>query len=167
MNSMMDANRLRLDIEALLTRYPEMQEDEILRADMLEGETDIKKILAEMFRALDDTKTMIEAIGIRMAELSVRRSRFAKRVEFLRDLMLLILQSAQVRKIELPEATLSQRNVAPSLIGEPDPATLPDEFVRTSREPDKRKILAAMQAGETVAGYVLSNAPPVLSINAK
>ena len=73
----------------------------------------------------------------------------------------------KLRKVELPEVTLSLRNNPPKLMGEPDPETLPDDLVKVTRTPDKMKIKAAIEAGRTVEGYAMSNQPPSLMIRVK
>jgi hypothetical protein len=164
---MFNIDQLRRDIEALIRDYPDLGEDEILRADMLDGETDMRSVLTMLFNTVDDNKTMIEAVTARLQQLSARRARFARRVEFLRELMLKILQAADLKKIELAEATLSQRAVPPQIVGEIDVEQLPDDLVRIKREPDRTAIREALLARREVPGLALSNSPPSLLVNAK
>src|SRR5258706_1709556 len=88
MANMFDVNQLRIWIEALIADFPDLADDELLRADMLDGSTDIREVLTALFNSVDDNKSMIAAVTYRMQELSARRARFARRVEFLRGLML-------------------------------------------------------------------------------
>jgi hypothetical protein len=164
---MFNIDQLRHDIEALLREFPDLADDEILRADMLDGETDITTVLTELFRTVDDNKSMIEAMTSRLQELSARRARFGRRVEYLRELMLRVLQSANLKKLELPEATLSQRAVPPAVIGEVDVDALPDDLVRITREPNKTAIREALLAHREVPGLALSNSPPSLAVRVK
>jgi hypothetical protein len=164
---MFNIDQLRRDIEALIRDYPDLGEDEILRADMLDGETDMRSVLTMLFNSVDDNKTMIEAITARLQQLSERRARFGRRVDFLRELMLKILQAADLKKIELAEATLSQRAVPPQIVGEIDVEQLPDDLVRIKREPDRTAIRAALLQRREVPGLALSNSPPSLLVNAK
>lgn len=164
---MFNIDQLRTDIEALLRDYPDLAEDEMLRADMLDGETDIRTALTALFQAVDNNKFMVNAIAARSAELSARKARFARRIEFLRGLILKVLQSAELRKYELPEATLSQRAGQQQIIGEPEVASLPDDLLRTTVEPDRAKIREALMAGRDLPGLTLSNAAPALAINVK
>lgn len=164
---MFNIDHLRLEIQNLILQYPDLGEDEILRADTLEGQTDLKAVMTELFRAADENKTMVEAIGLRLNELTARRSRLNRRVEFVRDLMLKILQASDLRKIELAEATLSQRKGQPQIIGEPNAEQLPDDLCKISREPDRKKIRDALLSDREVPGCTLSNGPPSLAINAR
>lgn len=164
---MFNVDQLRLDIEALLREFPDLGEDEILRADMLEGQTDLREVLTHLFNVVDDNKTMIEATTMRLRQLSERRARFARRVDFLRGLMLKILQSADLGKVELAVATISQRAGTPQIIGEVAVADLPDDLCHLKREADGAKIRAALVNGREIPGLVLSNAPPTLVVNAR
>lgn len=167
MASMFNVDGLRQQIEALIRNYPDLAEDETLRADTLEGATDIKQVLTALFEAADDNKTLMEAITLRVQTLTARKARLLRRVEFLRDLMLRILQSADQKKIELAAATLLQRATQPQIVGEINADALPDDLVRIKREPDRVKIREALLARREVPGLSLSNAPPTLSINVR
>jgi hypothetical protein len=162
-----DVEQLRLRIEALRRDYPDLDTDEVLLSDMLEGATDIATVLTELHRHIDDAKALRDGTAERLDELKDRKTRFDRRMQFYRDLILRVLETANLRKVELPEATLSLRNNPPQLIGDPDPNELPDEFVKVRREPDKAAIRSALEAGRAVPGFVLNNAPPSLTIRVK
>lgn len=164
---MFSVDQLRIQIEALIRDYPDLADDEMLRADMLDGSTNIQEVLTALFHSVDDNKMMVEATTARLQELTERRARFTRRVEFLRELMLQVLQSANLKKLELAEATLSQRNVAPQIVGEVDPEALPDDLCRIKREADRTAIREALLANRKLPGLGLSNSPPTLTINVK
>src|SRR4051812_19010471 len=102
MASMFNIDELRTAIETLLRDYPDLAEDEMLRADMLDGETDIRTVMTALLQAVDNNKFMAGAISARIAELTARKARFARRIEFLRGLILKVLQSADLKRFELP-----------------------------------------------------------------
>jgi phosphosulfolactate phosphohydrolase-like enzyme len=77
------------------------------------------------------------------------------------------MQSAEIAKIEMPEATLSLRAGQQQLIGDADPASLPDELCKISRSLDRTKIKEALKTGQTIPGFELSNSPPSLTIRIK
>jgi hypothetical protein len=163
---MFNIDELRRQIEALIRDNPDMMEDEYLRVDMLDGETDIKGALTALVAEVGYSEAIVEALAQRMQKYTARKARIAHRAEVLRELILKVLQSADLKKIELAEATLSQTKRPPQIIGEPDADELPDELVKIKREPDKAKIRAALLAGVTVPGVVLSNSAPGLTIRA-
>jgi hypothetical protein len=160
-------NTLRLQIEALLREYPELADDEFLRADMLEGETGINDVLTAIHRMIEDSKALREGTQPRINDLIARAQRFQKRMDFGRDLISKILEAASLKKLELPEVTLSLRNNPQQLVGDPNPMMLPDDLVKIARIADRKKIREALVQGQTVEGCSLSNAPPTLMIRIK
>jgi hypothetical protein len=162
-----DADALRQEIENLIRTYPEIAEDEVLRADMLDGETSITDVLTDLIRMGEDARALRDATKQQQTNLKARAERFDRRLEFTRALMMSILAAADLRKIELAEATIYLRNNPQQIIGEPDPAKLPDELCRIKREPDKAAIKEAMKAGTVIEGLVLSNSPPSVVVTVK
>jgi hypothetical protein len=160
----MNIDQLKLDINNLRLRYPEMAEDETLNEDMLQGATSIDEVLTTLIRRIDDSGFLLEGLSMRMGELRERKQRFERRIEALRGLILSVLQVADLKKVELAEATLSQRAGQQQIVGEPDPARLPDDLVRIKREANRTAIREALQAGRALEGLSLSNAPPTLAI---
>ena len=52
---------LRRTIELLLERYPELKEDEDLKADMLEGSTDFEETMEKLLRRTQDSIYLAKA----------------------------------------------------------------------------------------------------------
>jgi hypothetical protein len=159
------ADLLRTEIAMLVNEHPEMADDEFLRADMLEGETPLHEVLTEINRMIEDARALRDGTKSRLDDLNQRRARMDRRMEFGRKLIEKILLAADLKRVELPEATISLRNGQRSLIG--DGVDLPDEFVKLTRAPDRVKIREALEAGQEVPGYALSNAAPQLTIRVK
>jgi hypothetical protein len=153
---------LRIAIEDLTRRYPEVAEDAILRADMLEAETDIKEVLTGLIRIDKDARGLRDNAKEQLADLKARGERMNRRVEVTRSLMMSILDAAGSRKFELPEATIYLRNNSPAIVGEVDPEKLPDDLVKIERKADRVKVKEALAAGRELDGLALSNAPPSL-----
>jgi hypothetical protein len=163
----LDARELQLQINNLYLEYPELKDDDILRLNTLEGQTDIMEFFTAAIKAMDEEEFLLTGLDKRLEELTVRYQRTERRVEALRTLMLKIMRSADLKKLVLPVATLSQRSGQPKLIGEPDVALLPEELVRVTRSPDKVKIKEALLRGDFVPECTLSNAEPILAILTK
>lgn len=167
-NLRQSAHALQQQIANLYLQYPELRDDdEVLRADMLEGATNLDEMLTMILRSIEDTKALRDGTKLRLEELRARQDRFKLRIEFLRSMALQIMQHAEIKKRELPEATLSIRAGVQQVIGEADPAALPDDLCKISREPDRTKIKEALQAGQHLEGLALSNAPPSLTVRVK
>jgi Arc/MetJ-type ribon-helix-helix transcriptional regulator len=167
MGNFVSVDALRIEVASLLREYPELMDDDVARLDTLEGATDIREVLIRLARALDETKALEEGVHARIAELTARQGRFVSRGEMLRDLIFKVLESANLKKVELPEATLSLRNGVPRLTGEADPASLPDDLVKITRAVDRKKVREAIEAGQIVPGFTLSNAQPSLTVRVK
>ena len=163
----MNLDQLRFDIQNLLLQYPELAEDDVLREDTLDGVTDFREALSGIVRRIDNAMMLKSALNVRIDELKQRRERFDLRIDRLRELTLSVLQSANLKKLELPEVTLSQRAGLPQIVGEPDVDQLPDDLVRIRREANRTAIREALLAHRELPGLSLSNAPPSLVVKMK
>lgn len=153
-------------ITSLLLEYPELETDEILRLDMIAGETLALEFLDDVVRRIEDARALEQGTAERVKELQERKSRFARRIDGLRALAFKVMNTADIKKAELSTATLSIRNGAPQVIVH-DEASLPVDCVKTKIEPDKAAIKSKLQAGDDVPGAYLSNAEPTLSVRVR
>jgi DNA-binding transcriptional ArsR family regulator len=162
-----DADEVRRQIEALLREHPDLNEDEDLLHDMLEGETDLFAALSSLATYVAATDALVASLNGTLSEFRDRKSRFETRVEVLREVMLKLLQTANLKRVELPEATLSQVRRQPQIVGEVDADALPDDLVRIKREPNRTAIREALDNGRELPGLSLSNAAPGLMMKVK
>lgn len=163
----LDPRVVRLQIDNLKLSYPSLVEDDEAWQMSLESETDVHEFLRNIVWKIDDTKALVIGTKDRFDELKSRKDRYETRIEALRELAFKVMQSTELAKLELPEATLSLRAGTQQLIGDGDPASLPDSLCKISRSPDRTAIKDALKAGQTVPGFELSNSPPTLSIRTK
>ena len=154
------------EITALLLAHPELDEDQVLREDMIEGSTAAFEFLSQITRKIGATQAIASGTADYIGELQERKQRLERREYALRALIFKVMNTAEIKKAELPEATLSIRGGVPKvvIINEHE---IPSEFMRIKREPDKSLIKAALIAGNTMPGAALSNSEPVLSIRTK
>jgi hypothetical protein len=162
----LNVTALERQIEDLITSYPELAEDETLRADMVEGSTDAAAILSKIVDRMQEAEAMADAVERRMDDLAARRGTFQRRSEAMRSLALRIMTAAQVRKMPLPEVTLSIRSVPPSLVIN-DESQVPAEFIKTETKIDRAKLKDALKAGTEIPGACLSNGGESLSVRSK
>lgn len=163
----LDAKYVQDEITALLLAHPELAEDDVLRADGIEGQTGAFEFLSGIVRKIGSTKTLAKATADYADELKGRKDRLERREQALRSLIMKIMNTAELRKAELPEATLSVRPGQPKLLIIDD-AEIPDNFMRIKKEPDKSLIKAALMVSRGhVPGCVLSNGEPSLAILVK
>lgn len=159
-NVYLDSMQLRQQIDDLLIQFPELREDEVLRVDMLEAETDLNAVLEKLIAMATAAGTIADAIKLRADALAARKARFERREEAMRSLIQTLMERADLKSLTLPEATLtlSFRKPSPIVI---DEAALPDEFCKFKRSPDMAKI---KEATELPPGVAMSNGKHVLTV---
>jgi nitrogen fixation/metabolism regulation signal transduction histidine kinase len=166
-NVQLDPRNIRQQVENLKLIHPELLEDDEAWIASLESETDFNEILTTIVRRIEDTKALVIGTKDRFEELKARKDRFEHRIETLRTLAFKIMAAAELAKCELPEATLSLRAGTQQLVGDADPATLPDSLCIITRAFNRAAIKEALKAGGAVPGFELSNSSPSLSIRIK
>ncbi len=147
----------------MLAAYPELEADEELRADMLEGETSFHAVLTRLVNGERDADSLAKAVAGRISDLQARKSRAERRKEAMRSLMFKLLKAAGVPRVPLAEATISIGKKAAS-VEIVDEALLPKAYVRVSTSPDKTAIKEALQAGASVPGAKMGEAGEQLSV---
>lgn len=162
----LDPRAAQDQITALLLAHPELEEDEVLRADCIEGQMTVPEFLAMIVRMIGSTKAVADGTAAYIEELQQRRQRLERRSHALRSLIFKVMNTAELRKMELPEATLSVRHGQQQLVITNE-HEIPEEFFRVKREPDRTRLKAALKAHEHVPGAALSNAEPTLAILVK
>lgn len=162
----LDLHSVQQAITSLLLEHPELEEDEVLRADSIEGQTSAFEFLSGVIRKIGATQAIANGTADYIGELQERKARLERRELALRALIFKVMATAELKKVELPEATLSVRNGTPRVVIS-NQHEIPSEFFRVIREPDKSKIKAAIIAGEYVPGTALTNAEPCLSVRVK
>ena len=99
-----DVINLKIQIGLLLDAHPALADDVDLRADMLEGSTSLNEIMERILDEEREADALIEAVKERIEKLSVRRAMYRLKQTSLRDVMMGILQRADLKKVTLPEA---------------------------------------------------------------
>ncbi len=161
-------NQVTQHVELLRRTNPELDQDEVLKLDMIEGETDAIELLKAIEAERREACLFAAGVASVISELDERLGRYERREKRLRELIHKVMDACDLRKIELPTATLSIRPCPPKVLITTDIITeLPPEYIRVKHEPDKAKILAALKSGATVSGAALGNQPDTLSIRTK
>jgi hypothetical protein len=142
-------------------------DDDQAFVDTLDGETDVVEAARKVVRWLNEQAAQAQANEGLAAIYNARAKLFDGRVESARTALLQFMQETGAKTLPLPEATLTLAAGSRKVVGDLDPATLPDRFVRIKREADKTAIKQALEKGEFVPGASLSNATPTLQIRVK
>lgn len=161
-----DASRVRFVVTAILQQYPELTEDETLRADSLEAETDLHKVISRALKERIEANSMAEAIKGVMSDMGARKGRFERKADAMKDLIKGLMDVADLDKLTLPEATLSVTSPRVS-VNVTALEELPQGFYAIERKADKTAIKAALEAGQSVPGAELQLGLSGLNIRTK
>lgn len=160
----MDVKQVEQHVDWLISEYPELAEDEALRADMVEGEMDLESLLGRILSHYAEADMMVEAIKLRASDLSSRRARYESRMKAFRALAKRVLMASGKQSMTLAEATISISKPRERAIVS-DVSQLPQGFVTI--EPKLAEILKSLKAGEAVPGAALQLGDAGLSIRTK
>lgn len=128
-------------------------DDERLFIDMMEGETDLYRIVGKLHDQIARDGELIEGIATRQADLAERKRRLTDRQTATKAAVGQFLRAANLAKIELPEATYSVRDGKPKLVVL-DPAAVPAEFQRMKPETDKTAINEAFADADALPNWL-------------
>lgn len=145
-----------------LAKMPGMDEETV--RDTIEGETDLHGAIAGALSMLTGTEVMVEGLDVKIKELQARQKRYEDRKDFLRTAIEQAMTIGNLKKLELPEATLSLGNRAPGLVIT-DESLVPSSFWKQP-DPvlDKAAIKAALKDKKEVPGVTLGNGSVSLTI---
>jgi hypothetical protein len=165
--SPLDPKREAQAVKALRESMAVLNEDDALLADTIEGETGLFEMIDSLLARRASDLVMIEGTKAVVADLEARTERFKRRIEADRALIEQAMMIAELPKIERPCATLSLSARAPRVEITTE-ADIPAEFWKAG-EPtlDRKALKAALESGRHVAGAVLSNAAPSLTVRVK
>lgn len=162
----LDASKLVNEIQHMLAAYPELADDEELRLDTLEGETDFNRIMSRLVRVRNEKLADAEGLATYIGDLSERKARQVRSAEGVKSLMLSLMSVADIPKLALPEATISVTKPRTS-VDVVDVDALPQGTFATIRQPDKNAIKAMLEAGDDVPGAALKTSEPGLTVRVK
>jgi len=132
--------------------------------DAIEGETNLKEACVAALKRLSDIDAMLAALKTQADNLKARASRLDSQAETIRGALSAALAAGELRKLELPAATVSLRPTPPKVIVT-DEAEIPGRFfVRADPRLDRKALLDALKAQETVPGAALGNGGETVSI---
>lgn len=161
----LDVQTLEREIERLMLENVELAEDEALRADMVEGETDLHSVLSRIIDHRLEADAMVEAIKSRSEHLTERKARYERRSKAMTALAMRLMVAAKQTKIVLPEASLSISKGRESVeITSLD--DLPQGAFTTVKQPDKAAIKTMLAAGP-VPGAEIKIGPDSLGVRVK
>jgi hypothetical protein len=157
---------LEQQIAELVRDFPDLEEDEALKADVVEGQIDVEAVMARVVSHIMEADEMLDGMKPRFEDLSERKKRWERRKDFLRSLAQRVLEASGRAKIELPEATVSRQNGRES-VEVTDLEALPQGTFTVERKPDKKAIAEQLKAGSDVPGARLVKGDDSVRIGTK
>jgi hypothetical protein len=128
-------------IDNMLVAHPELVEDEELRADMFEGETDLAPLMSRLVRIRQERLARAEGLNTYIGDLTSR-------------------------KLVLAEATISLLN-GRETVSITDIDALPQGTFSLERKPDKAAIKALIESGEDIPGAAIVHGDASVSVRVK
>jgi hypothetical protein len=152
-NILLDVTLIELELTNLLAEYPELAEDETLRADMVEGSTAAYDVLDRILTKYREAQSDEVGITERMNRLEDRRAAADKRTQAMKRLALRLMTAGDLKSVKLPEGTLSRVKGRES-IEVTDESSLPEWAftVKVDKKASKKTIGEALDAGIAVPG---------------
>ena len=164
-DTLMSLRRETEEARALLANLKDIiGDDDQAQADAVEGETSLHEAIASGVARLAEVQTLQLGIDAMVEQLQERGSRFERQRDNIRTAICAAMEAANIKKLELPIATVSLRAVPPKaeII---DEAAIPAKFWKP-QDPklDRKAVLDALKAKETVPGATLSNGGLTISV---
>jgi Gp157 protein len=148
-------------------RSEDPQIDERTLADTVEGLTDLHEILAAVIRAALADQALASGLEGRIGEMQARRERLQDRATKRRQIAKDVMVELDLKKLSASDFTASIRPGTPALMVI-DEAAVPSIYWEP-REPrlNRQELANDLKQGAEIAGVVLSNPEPVLSVRTK
>lgn len=161
-----DIAEFKAHVANLLAAYPELAEDDDLRADMIEAETEIVPLVSRLLRRKLDADTMVSAIKERKGDIAERQARYERQSEGYKTLIKSVMLAADLDKVVLPDATVSvtKPRTKVSIVSVED---LPQGFFATERKPLTAEIKTALERGDEIPGAKLELGDDGLMVRTK
>ncbi len=141
--------------QRLSEQFPDADEETLL--DTLEGLTDLNEMLAAVVRSQLDDASLAQALRDRMDHMQERLGRLKTRVEKKKELITTVMERANLKKITESDFTLSLRSTPRPLVVV-DENEIPERFWNPQpAKLDRRGLIEALKADQTVEGVALGN----------
>jgi len=138
-------------------------DDEVIR-DTIEGETSLHDLVAKVVEEVAADSASVEGIKAHLETMRGRKERLEARIEFRRSAILNAMAIGEIKKLELPIATLTRKPTPPK-VHITDEAAIPSDFWKRSDPTlDKKALAEALKDKREVPGATLSNGGETVAI---
>lgn len=133
----------KLQVEAVVRDLRDhFEDDEQLKLDMLEGETDLFELARKLLDGIEADEGDKAVLTEQMDTRNARRDRCDARIKARREAIAALMECAELDKLPLPEATLSLR-MTPAKLAVNEAAAVPEEYSVPTLKPSMEAIKAA------------------------
>lgn len=165
MNLSFAAVHYRVIRDRIRTMDPEIDDQTL--ADTVEGLTDLHEIVQAVIRSALTDEAMARGLKGRISEMQARLERLQDRASKRRQIAKDVMVELNLKKIAAPDFTVTVRPGTPSLMVI-DESAVPKTYWEPGTPRLKRQDLAQdLKNGEEVAGAVLANPEPVLTVRTR
>jgi hypothetical protein len=148
-------------------RAHDPQIDEQTLADTVEGLTDLHEIVQAIIRSAITDEVLATSLKCRIADMQDRLTRLQDRASKRRQIARDVMIELDLKKLNAPDFTASIREGTPSLMVIDEDA-VPKIYWEPSEPRLRRQVLTSdLKQGAEIAGAVLSNPEPVLSVRTR
>jgi hypothetical protein len=136
-------------------------------SDTIEGLSELPGILATLLRSHLDDLAILAALRTRLLDMQERFARIEYRADKKRALVTSVMERAGIKKLTEPDFTASLRDVPPGLVVIEE-GKIPEAFWRPQPPKlDRKALIAALKAGEFVAGATLGNGSVTIAVRTR
>jgi hypothetical protein len=168
MDALADLKQETREVANLVARIRDLcGDDDKAFVDTLGGSTEVVEAARRVVRwMIEQDAAALSCKGL-AAIYEARAKMFAERHAKAKLALLDLLNDVGLKSMPLPEAALTAKPTPPKLLGEADPETLPLKFQKVTVTADTAAIKAALEGGEQVEGYMLSNGGQTLQMRVR
>lgn len=167
MNPAIIANAIS-EVRDLLSRHPEIAENDRLLADVIEGETSFAAVAERLVMAERERQAMRDGRAAYIKALQAKNAADDFAIGRLRATLARMLEAAGMTGFKCAAGTVGfqHRRGALKFAGDFDPAKLPEAYRETivTHKPIKDAVQEALERGETIDGAYIGNATTVLTV---
>lgn len=153
-------------VAALRATIADLNGDDELLADTIEGETSLFEVIDSLLLRMADSRVQIDGAAVVIGDLESRQARFKARLDTDRAMIEQAMMIAELTTVERPVATLSLANRPPKVMIETE-ADIPAEFWKAAEPTLDRKALLAALKERSIPGATLSNQAPSLTVRTR
>jgi hypothetical protein len=126
----------------------------------------VQDAIVGVLRAAKEADALSSAAAAMELDIAQRKVRFRVRTERLRGIAFAAMDALGIKKMELPDMTVSIQAGRPSL-QITDEKTIPDQYWRVKRELDRTLIASELKEGVVIEGAELSNSMPHIVVRSR